>query len=92
MENETLNRKSVPLYIQLEQIIKSKILRGEFSPGDKIPTEKELCEIYKVSTITVRQAISNLVKDGFIVKKQGKGTFISKNETKNIKKLDLLEI
>ena len=76
METEILVRRCVPLYIQLEQIITSKILRGEFSPGDKIPTEKELCEIYKVSIITVRQAISNLVKDGFIVKKQGKGTFI----------------
>ena len=91
MENEILTRKCVPLSIQLEQIIKSRILKGEFSPGDKIPTEKELCEIYKVSIITVRQAISNLVKDGFIIRKQGKGTFISDVETKNIRKLQFTQ-
>ena len=87
MENEILTRRCVPLYIQLEQIIKSRILKGEFSPGDKIPTERELCEIYKVSLITVRKAISSLVREGFIIRKQGKGTFISDVETKNIRKL-----
>lgn len=87
METEILARKHVPLYLQLEQIIKSKVIKGEFLPGDRIPTEKELCETYQVSTITVRQAILNLVKQGLLFRKQGKGTFISDVETKNIKKI-----
>ena len=69
------NSRSIPLYFQLEQILKSKILTGEFSPGEKIPTESELCETYQVSKITVRQAILNLVNQRLLVRKQGKGTF-----------------
>jgi GntR family transcriptional regulator len=87
MKTEILARRSVPLYLQLEQIIKSRVLKGEFLPGDKIPTEKELCETYQVSTITVRQAILNLVKEGLLYRRQGKGTFISDVETKNLKKI-----
>lgn len=85
MKTEILARRNVPLYLQLEQIIKSRVLKGEFLPGDKIPTEKQLCETYQVSTITVRQAILNLVKDGLLFRKQGKGTFISDVDTKNLK-------
>ena len=59
-----MEKKSIPLYLQLEQIIKSKILIGEFTPGDQIPTEKDLCETYKISSITARQAILNLVNAG----------------------------
>ena len=72
-----LQRNSIPLYFQLEQIIKSKILMGEFTPGDQIPTEKELCETYRVSSITARQAVLNLAGEGLLVRRQGKGTFVT---------------
>ena len=75
MKKQTLKERSIPLYFQLEQIIKSKILTGGFSPGEKIPTETELCDTYQVSKITVRQATLNLVNEGLLVRKQGKGTF-----------------
>ena len=75
MKKSALNNRSIPLYFQLEQIIKSKILTGGFSPGEKIPTETELCDAYQVSKITVRQAVLNLVNEGLLVRKQGKGTF-----------------
>jgi DNA-binding GntR family transcriptional regulator len=83
MEKPRPRERSVPLYLQLEQIIKSKILTGEFSPGDKIPTETELCDAYQVSKITVRQAVLNLVNEGLLVRKQGKGTFTRENGTKS---------
>ena len=83
MKKPTLRERSIPLYFQLEQIIKSKILTGEFSPGDKIPTETEFCETYQVSKITVRQAILNLVNEGLLVRKQGKGTFTKEEARKN---------
>lgn len=73
-----LQRRKVPLYAQLEQILKSKILIGEFLPGDKIPAEKEIGDAYGVSTITVRQAVLNLVREGYLVRKPGKGTFVAK--------------
>lgn len=67
-----------PLYQQLADIIRNSIISGELRYGDKIPTEVELSEKYNVSRITVRAAITELVELGFLIKKQGKGTFVSK--------------
>jgi GntR family transcriptional regulator len=85
------DKNNIPLYFQLEQIIKSKILIGEFVPGQQIPTDKDLCETYQVSTITARQAILNLVKEGLVIRRQGKGTFVAEGlrNIKNIKTLRL---
>ena len=89
--NEARAKNSVPLYFQMEQIIKSKIIMGEYIPGDQIPTEKELCKAYHVSSITARQAVLNLVSEGLLTRKQGKGTFVEKGheDVKNIKTLQL---
>ena len=74
-----LNSKNAePLYRQLEKYFRSAIISGELKPGDKIPTEEELSKQFKVSRITVRNAISLLAEDGLLVKHQGRGTFVSK--------------
>lgn len=91
MNIQRSNKNNVPLYFQLEQIIKSKILMGEFIPGEQIPTEKDLCDAYKVSTITARQAILNLVNEGLIIRRQGKGSFV-KEGLKNIKNIRTLQL
>lgn len=57
--------------------IYEKIVKEELKPGDKIPTENELIEMFGVSRITVRQAIKELVNEGFLIKKQGRGTFVT---------------
>jgi len=66
-----------PLYYQLKEILRKNILAGVWKAGDKIPTEKELSETFGVSTAVVRQAVSLLVNEGFLVKRQGKGTFVT---------------
>ena len=68
---------SVPLYYQLENILREKIRSGEYRPGDPFPTEEQLIKEYKVSRITVRQALSALEKDSLITRHRGKGTFVS---------------
>lgn len=68
----------VPLYLQLEELIKSQIVSGILRPGDPLPTEAELQARFNVSRTTVRQAMANLERDGMIYRLQGKGTFISK--------------
>ena len=73
----TSKNSRVPLYFQLEQILKSKIITGEFSPGEQIPTEKVLCQTYHVSSITARQSILNLVNEGLLHRSRGKGTFVT---------------
>jgi len=65
-----------PLYYQLKEILRKNILAGVWKAGDKIPTEKELSETFGVSTAVVRQAVSLLVNEGVLVKRQGKGTFV----------------
>ena len=86
-----MEKRSIPLYLQLEQIIKSKILMGEFMPGDQIPTEKDLCVTYKISSITARQAILNLVNEGMLIRRQGKGTFVTQG-LKNVENLKTLHL
>ncbi|MHB8156576.1 MAG: GntR family transcriptional regulator [Desulfocucumaceae bacterium] len=71
-----LNSNShIPLHVQLKELLRNEILQGDFA--DKIPSERELIERFSVSRSTVRQAISELVLDGVLEKKHGKGTFIS---------------
>jgi GntR family transcriptional regulator len=69
--------RSVPLYYQLENILREKINSGELRANDLLPTEEQLVDSYKVSRITVRQALSSLEKDGIIVRKRGKGSFVT---------------
>lgn len=65
-----------PLYLQLKEHIKSEINMERYMPGQKLSTETELCEEYGVSRITARRAITDLVEEGVLIKKQGKGTFV----------------
>lgn len=69
--------KHVPLYIQLKEEIAKKIKEGVFEVESQIPTEKELMEKYSLGRATVREAISHLVNEGYLYKKQGIGTFVA---------------
>jgi len=66
------------LYIQLYEIIKRKIENNEWVIGSQIPTEQELCKMFNVSRATVRTAVLELARHGFLNRQQGKGTFICK--------------
>lgn len=72
-----LANKAIPLYYQIETILRRKILEGEFESGMLLANEETLAEQYKVSRITLRQALSSLEQDGLIIRKRGKGTFVS---------------
>jgi len=67
------------LYMQLYEIIRKKIESGEWSIGSQIPTEDEICKTFNVSRATVRTAILELVRQGYLKRQQGKGTFIFRN-------------
>ncbi|EPR10496.1 GntR family transcriptional regulator [Ruminiclostridium papyrosolvens] len=69
---------SVPIYAQLEEYIKKKIKEKVYLPGESLPTERELTELFGVSRMTVRQAVTNLVHQGVLYKTHGKGAFVSK--------------
>lgn len=70
----------VPLYAQLEAILRRQIGEGQLKPGDIVPTESELGRHYKVSRITVRAALESLTKDGLLERQPGRGTFVRASE------------
>jgi GntR family transcriptional regulator len=72
-----LNRKPVPLYYQLEKVLRKRILSGKIPPDHPLPTEKDLGREFGVSRITVRQALMSLENDNLIRREQGRGTFVS---------------
>ena len=72
-----LKDKGIPLYYQVETVLRNKIFSGELSPAFTLPSEDALAEEYQVSRITIRQALSLLEKDGLVIRKRGKGTFVS---------------
>ncbi len=72
-----ISRQShIPLYIQVKEDIKKNIVAEKFAPGDTIPSEKDLMDAYKVGRATIREAITQLVTEGFVEKRQGVGTFV----------------
>lgn len=77
MSEEKLDTNNqIPLYLQVKDILISRISEGTWKAGDLIPTEPELMEEFGVSRTTIRQAISILVQEGLLQKQQGKGTMV----------------
>ncbi|MBZ5752621.1 GntR family transcriptional regulator [Metabacillus rhizolycopersici] len=72
----------IPIYYQLEEIIKDLIEKGELKPGDSLPAEREYAEKFEISRMTVRQAFTQLVNDGYLYRIQGKGTFVAERKPK----------
>jgi len=76
------NNSSVPLYNQVREQILSDIESGAIKKGEKLPSELALAQEYGVSRITIRKALESLETDEILVRKQGKGTFITSPKTK----------
>jgi GntR family transcriptional regulator of arabinose operon len=68
--------KNHPLYKQIQVDILGQIKAGKLRPGDRVPSEKELAELYRVSQITSKNALIGLADEGVLVRVQGKGTFV----------------
>ncbi|MGI6192150.1 MAG: GntR family transcriptional regulator [Christensenellales bacterium] len=66
-----------PLYAQLEDLLRTSIMNGEWKVNHAIPSENELSKRYGLSRMTVRSVITMLVKEGLLYRVQGKGTFVS---------------
>ncbi len=78
MPTETINRSiKLPYYQQLYEILRNKIARQEWKPGDLIPAESELIKQYAVSRNTVRQVLDMLVKEGLLYRERGRGSFVA---------------
>lgn len=72
----------IPAYYQLKEAVQEKIKSGIWKVGQCIDSERELSEFYKVSRMTVRQALGELVNEGVLVREKGKGTFVCEPKVK----------
>lgn len=68
---------TLPLYSQIKEIIRSKVIDGTYQVHEKLPSESEMMYAFGVSRITVRQAVNDLQKEGLLFKVQGKGAFVA---------------
>jgi GntR family transcriptional regulator len=67
----------LPLYAQIKEALRAKIIDGTYSAHARLPSESEMIRAFGVSRITVRQAINDLQKEGLLFKVHGKGTYVS---------------
>ena len=74
------HQESTPLYIQLKHDLSQQMDLGRLKPGQLIPSERSLCEKYRISRTTVRQALSEMINAGLLSRKQGKGTFVTERK------------
>lgn len=77
--NKIDKKSNIPLYMQLVDIFVEQI-ESNFEEGTKLDSEREICSKYNISRTTVRQALDELVKRGYLNKIQGKGNFISQKK------------
>jgi GntR family transcriptional regulator len=72
--------RHAPLYQWLAETLREDISQGVYNPGDVLPTEHELMRRYDLSSTTVRRAVHDLVREGWIYRKAGKGTFVKRDK------------
>ncbi len=78
VNEEQMNVSPLPLYTQIKEVLRERILDGTYPAHSKLPSESELINTFGVSRITVRQALRDLQKEGLTFSIQGKGTFVTK--------------
>jgi GntR family transcriptional regulator len=81
-----------PRYHQVYITLRAWVRDGTYEPGAQIPTETELCKAFDVSRITVRKAVDELVREGWLVRHQGRGTFVDLSLARPAASLDLNEV
>lgn len=86
------NNNPRPLYEQISEGIKTKILRGELMPGDALPSIRQLAQDLKTSVITTKRAYFELEQQKLIVTRPGKGSFVADYDVDEITSLSLRKI
>ena len=76
--DEAIQKDSpLPLYFQLKELLRQEIESGHWRPGQRIPSEAELCQAFDISRSVTRQALRELQYQGLLYRERGKGTFVA---------------
>ncbi len=82
----------IPLYYQLKLYFKQQMESGELRAGDRLPTEMELCRRFNISRAPVRQALTELAREGLIYRRAGQGTFVAPTAAENLRRKTTLRV
>ena len=85
------NASNDPIYLQIENQIKTLIVKGELREGDALPSMRVLAKELKISMITTKRAYEELEKDGFILTVAGKGCFVAPENMEFVREAHLRE-
>lgn len=85
MEILISNASNRPIYDQIAEQIKNKIITGELAPGDALPSMRALAKALRISVITTKRAYADLERDGFIETVAGKGSYVAQKNTEFIR-------
>lgn len=85
MEILISNASNRPIYDQIAEQIKNKIITGELAPGDALPSMRTLAKALRISVITTKRAYADLERDGFIETVAGKGSYVAQKNTEFIR-------
>ncbi|MFH4935926.1 GntR family transcriptional regulator [Staphylococcus cohnii] len=86
------NSSERPIYEQIKQQVKENILKGHVTPGEHLPSMRELAQDLSVSVITTKRAYEDLEKDGFVFTIRGKGTFVKEKDSSILKEKQFIVI
>ncbi|MFH4903387.1 MULTISPECIES: PSM export ABC transporter transcriptional regulator PmtR [Staphylococcus] len=86
------NSSERPIYEQIKQQVKENILKGHVTPGEHLPSMRELAQDLSVSVITTKRAYEDLEKDGFVFTIRGKGTFVKEQDSSILKEKQFIVI
>jgi GntR family transcriptional regulator len=74
---ELIRNEGIPIYVQIRESLRGEITQGIFKRGQKLPSEQELASQFKVSRMTIRESIEDLVDEGLLYRRHGVGTFVA---------------
>src|SRR5512140_223051 len=74
---ELIRSEGIPIYVQIRESLRVEITQGILKRGQKLPSEQELASQFKVSRMTIRESIEDLVDEGLLYRRHGVGTFVA---------------
>lgn len=73
---------NTPIYLQIMNIVKKQIIRGEIKEGDKIPSVREFAEMLQINPNTVQRTFQELEREGIVITKRGMGRYVTEDSDK----------
>ncbi|WP_291579927.1 GntR family transcriptional regulator [Clostridium sp. UBA6640] len=73
---------NIPIYLQIMNIVKKQIIRGEIKEGDKIPSVREFAEMLQINPNTVQRTFQELEREGIVITKRGMGRYVTEDSEK----------